>query len=99
MADNTKWLGGFYGSLCDGDWEHGTGCSIKSIDNPGWKFSFNLSNTVFENIEFETIVDLRSELDWINCAKEGDIFLAIGGPLNLDEMIGIFRAWIEKSDF
>ena len=39
MNDNNLiWLLSWYHSQCDGDWEHGNGVKIGTIDNPGWFF-------------------------------------------------------------
>lgn len=95
IENNLDWLSSFFQSLCNGDWEHGIGCQIETLDNPGWHFKFDLSDTIFEDIVFTPIVDLRTDMDWINCGKDGPKFSAVGGPGNLDELIGVFRTWIE----
>lgn len=95
--NNLAWLMEFYKSLCNGDWEHSFGCSIGNSDNPGWIFEFELMETVFEKLEFITFVNLRSEKDWVNCQFEHGVFKGVGGPLNLEEIISVFRDWIDRS--
>ena len=97
VEGNVVWLSSFFQSLCNGDWEHGIGCRIQTLDNPGWHFTFDLSDTVFEDIPFPSVVSLRTEADWINCSKEGPQFSAVGGVGNLNELISIFRDWVEES--
>ena len=44
-----KW----YASQCDGHWEHSSGITIESMDNPGWWVKINLKGTSLENKKFE----------------------------------------------
>jgi hypothetical protein len=44
-----KWLQAWYSSQCNGDWEHGNGIRIASIDNPGWHVAINLNETELES--------------------------------------------------
>lgn len=37
-----KWLENWYSSNCDGDWEHGYGIRIETLDNPVWAVRINL---------------------------------------------------------
>ena len=34
--DALNWINGWFQSNCDGDWEHGFGITIETLDNPGW---------------------------------------------------------------
>ena len=98
MSDDTlAWLQDYYLSLCDGDWEHGFGPKIGTLDNPGWTFEFHLEGTPMENVSFEPVVIERSEHDWIHCKVEAVIFKSYGGPLNLTEMLQMFRDWVERT--
>jgi hypothetical protein len=46
MFDNNfLWLLKWYKSHCNGDWEHGRGIHLDTIDNPGWSLSINLEDT------------------------------------------------------
>ncbi len=96
--NNLEWLQYFYLDLCDGDWEELGGLELETLGNPGFSFKFALKDTVFEDLEFKEIQDLRSEHDWIMCKCENNFFEGSGGPLNLDEIIGVFRKWIVESD-
>src|SRR5262249_46604430 len=54
----------WYLRQCDGEWEHGSGVSIDTIDNPGWAIDIDLRGTALAGIWFEP-VDLQvSEDDW-----------------------------------
>ena len=36
MSDELSWLQQWYSAHCDGEWEHGFGVTIATLDNPGW---------------------------------------------------------------
>jgi hypothetical protein len=88
-----EWLQKFYLSECDGQWEHGVGYTISTLDNPGWGVDFDLEATVLENKPFEPIRLERAESDWVHCRVEANLFQGRGGPKNLTELLSIFRDW------
>ncbi|MBD2863997.1 immunity 53 family protein [Paenibacillus sp. IB182363] len=91
--DNIKWLQEWYFSQCDGDWEHIQGVKITTIDNPGWYVELNVTETNLDRKVFENIKIERDDSDWLYCKVENNMFVGTGGPLNLDEIIVIFREW------
>jgi hypothetical protein len=97
MTDILIWLQEYYLSLCDGDWEHSYGFKIDNLDNPGWKLEFDLKDTAMEGQKFSPITIDRTEDDWVRCRVEENFFRAYGGPLNLAELLTIFRDWVEKT--
>jgi len=52
-----------YASQCNGDWEHSWGVHIETLDNPGWKFQFNLKYTPLHHLPFEAVRTERNEND------------------------------------
>ena len=36
------WLERWYQAQCDGDWEHHSGVTIETLDNPGWLVKIDL---------------------------------------------------------
>ena len=90
------WLENFYKNLCNGDWEHQYGIKIDSLDNPGWKVKIDLMDTPFLQKEFKRIEIEKSELNWIHCWIEADVFTIACGPQNLTEAITIFKDFVEK---
>jgi hypothetical protein len=100
MSSNLEWLQQFYLSLCNGDWEHQYGCKIDNVDNPGWKFEFDLTDTVYEDIPGPDVrfdEDLTSDgPDWLFLKKVDSKIDGACGPLKLDEVIGQFRKWVES---
>ena len=100
MTSNLAWLQQFYLSFCNDDWEHGYGCEIANVDNPGWSFKFELADTVYEEIDGPNVakgVDQAEDgPDWIFLKKEGSVVSGACGPLKLDDLIGEFRAWVDS---
>ncbi len=94
--DAVQWLEEWYYAHCDGDWEHGSGIHIGTLDNPGWSVSINLEGTELENVLFTPIDEsFRSENDWLICRVEKNEFLGFGGSKNLKEILSVFRTWVD----
>jgi Immunity protein 53 len=70
----------WYASNCNGDWEHGYGIEINTMDNPGWHLRVELDETNLENYSFTSIQIENNEHDWYNCKVEKDKFEAFGDP-------------------
>jgi hypothetical protein len=87
----------WYARNCNGDWEHGYGVKIETIDNPGWSVFINLEGTELEGIEIETIDVENSDSDWIYCKVEKNVFNGAGGLNNLEELLKIFLEWSRKN--
>ena len=96
MENVFEWLQNWYASQCDGDWEHGNGIQIGTIDNPGWYLRISLEETELQDKKFQKISIDRSENGWIRCFIENKIFEGVGGPFNLPEILQIFRNWVEN---
>lgn len=91
----------WYLSQCDGEWEHGFGVKIGTLDNPGWSFevdleSTNLAGRVFTPIKRGLDV-LESDDNWFTCHVEDEKFRGYGGPEKLAELIAIFLQWAESA--
>ncbi len=96
-AENVfDWLQKWYSSHCDGDWEHGSGIKIETLDNPGWYLTVNIEGIECEGAEFNKISVDRSENDWFRCFVKENRFEGPCGPFNLPEVLQIFRVWAEK---
>ena len=92
-----KWLEQWYLSNCDGDWEHGFGVSISTLDNPGWTVKLNISLTLYEDVAFDEVKIDRTEHDWVYCKKDNWEIMCAGGPKNLEEMLEIIKNWMESN--
>lgn len=97
MEDDLLWLQKWYQVHCDGDWEHDQRIRIKTIDNPGWSVTINLMNTELQEKSFIKFEYDRSPLNWLICFVKDDKFEGRCGPLNLLEVLHIFRKWATKN--
>lgn len=102
--DNLNWLSQWYLAQCDGDWEHSYGVKIDTLDNPGWSLEIELIDTALDGRPFkrvahgkprENLKEWQQEGSWWIASVEGNVFKAICGPLDLIEIIGLFRHWAE----
>jgi hypothetical protein len=92
--DVLDWLARWYEAQCDGDWEHGFGPAINTIDNPGWSLKIDLIGTDCDGRVLERIThNYEHETDWWACWTEGNAFHGAGGPLHLRSLLEAFRDW------
>jgi Immunity protein 53 len=109
MSDDLRWLQRWYLGHCDGKWEHGFGLEIQTLDNPGWHVTIALEGTELVSAVFELTKRESSETDWLECRvveRNSGVsgaspnyrrFEAHGGPMNLGDIISVFRAWAEEA--
>jgi hypothetical protein len=89
------WLQDWYASQCDGDWEHGYGIKIGTLDNPGWAVEINLLGTPFaERTAGPLTVDVGED-DWLHASIADGKFKGYGDPHRLEQIVLTFRDWIE----
>ncbi len=90
----------WYQLHCDNDWEHSYGISIETLDNPGWKISVDLTDTLLENVEFQSIQignpESKTE-SWMFCRKDKSCFIGMGGCYDLENIISIFLKWSKRN--
>ncbi|RYG37176.1 MAG: hypothetical protein EON93_04025 [Burkholderiales bacterium] len=92
--DVLDWLAQWYEAQCDGDWEHGHGPSISTIDNPGWSIQIPLTGTACDGRVLDrTAHNYEHETDWWICWTEDNTFNGCGGPLHLRSLLEAFRSW------
>ena len=88
----------WYVSQCDGDWEHGYGISIGTLDNPGWCICIDLEDTDLADVAFTEVKEnYDDDLEWLVCAKHEAKFSGHGGPRQLERMIHIFLTWAKAN--
>ena len=91
----------WYSRQCNGEWEHSSGISIQSCDNPGWWVKINLTGTFLQQRAFSPIaegVDAQGfalGADWLSCHTENDIWHGAGDEAKLERILEIFLAWAE----
>jgi hypothetical protein len=92
-----EWLMHWFAGHCDGDWEHGFGPRISTIDNPGWRLEVPLEGTECDGREFPRRQhNYEHDTDWWVCWTENNEFHGAGGPLQLKALIETFREWTEN---
>lgn len=95
-----KKLQAWYQMHCNGDWEHSYGVTIDTLDNPGWKLSIDLNDTLLENKAFQSISEGNPEnknVFWIDCHKKDNTFIGMGSVDSLEKLLSIFFEWAEHS--
>ena len=90
-----QWLQQWYADHCDGDWEHGSGVEIGTLDNPGWRLCVNLAGTELADSSFPRLEAERTEADWLHCWVAEGKFQGACGPHNLLKMLDVFRHWAD----
>jgi hypothetical protein len=83
----------WYLAQCDGDWEHGAGITISTLDNPGWSIEVDLTGTAAEAKPFTKVWRESSEHDWLHATSNGSTFKIACGPQNLEEALSLFCDW------
>ena len=100
--DRLAALEAWYAAHCDGEWEHGYGVSIDTIDNPGWEVLIDIPRGELKVPldwkfgEFEGEAE-EPRPDWVECrlepGKPADdivVFNGCSGPRGLGELIRLF---------
>src|SRR3954453_22077464 len=91
-------LQAWFRARCDGDWEHGGGITIETLDNPGWTLKVALADTPLANKAFAELKrDYESETEWLTCFLRDGKFMGACGPEKLEELLEIFLDWAEDS--
>ena len=94
----------WYKMHCNNDWEHSYGVSIDTLDNPGWIVKISLNDTLLEDVVFpsveegtpedsESIFGCLSDNNWVKCYKEKNVWIGMGSPDKLEEILKIFLDW------
>lgn len=95
MPNNLEWLEDWYQRQCDGDWEHREGIRLESLRRPGWRLTISLEGTTAENTPPNRLSLDTSGEEWIDCTISGERFEGAGDPRRLEQIIGIFRKWVD----
>jgi hypothetical protein len=88
-------LQSWYSRQCDGDWEHGFGIQITTIDNPGWRVTINLEYTDAEGKDFAPVEIEDSDDNWIRIWVSDKKFQGACSPHRLTEVLSSFANWVE----
>lgn len=92
--DVVDWFARWHEGQCDGDWEHGVGASIDTLDNPGWLLTVDLAGTDCDGRILDRFShNYEHKLDWWTCWTEDNVFCGAGGPRQLRSLLEAFRDW------
>ena len=98
MTDELREIQAWFLENCDGDWEHGDGIRLETIDNPGWSMRVSLEGTLLESVPFAMFEErYEHEREWLRCWVEEGYFHAAGGPQQLNRMLRIFLDWATRT--
>lgn len=90
------WMQNWFKSNCDGDWEHGEGIQITTLDNPGWEVEIDISKTSIANLNLKSILNEKGKNDWYGVKIENQKFIASGDAGKLKFLLGLFKEMIDK---
>ena len=66
-----------------------------SLQKPGWLLTINLAGTSAVNARPQQLrLDTRGG-GWLACSIAGECFEGSGDPRKLEQIIGVFRRWVE----
>jgi Immunity protein 53 len=88
-------LQAWFAAHCDGNWEQEYGVTIQTVEEPGWELRVDLVGTPLEGIVLAREGVARADEDWCQVWCDGYTFHAVGGPHNLDELLGSFVSFAE----
>jgi hypothetical protein len=97
QRDNLQWLDTWYQSQCNGDWEHSRGMQLESLKERGWQLTIHLIGTSAANASPQRLNLDTPCGEWINCSISKDRFQGSGDPRKLEQIIGVFRQWVETA--
>jgi hypothetical protein len=84
----------WFKSQCDGDWEHGTGVKIETLDNPGWLVTINLADTDWDELVMPRVGYKKQYLD-LHYEVTNKAFIGSGGVDDLAEILENFVALVK----
>ncbi len=95
-------LQSWYADQCNGEWEHSSGISIESVDNPGWWVKINLLGTPLQGhsfIEVSEGVDAQRfaiSARWLSCHIAEGTWHGAGDETQLERILTTFLSWVES---
>lgn len=100
MTDVLLRLQQWYAEHCDGDWEHTSGITITTLDNPGWWVKINLAGTNLRTRNFDRVTDpvdaaefQEAHVRWMTCYVEDETWHGAGDETKLAMILETFLAW------
>lgn len=93
--NDVTWLGAWFKSKCNGDWEYAKAITILTTIEPGWQVDIELSDEKIKSQQ-ETSLE-KSEKDWWQYKIDTQTFSASGGVASLSNLMMIAKNHIELS--
>lgn len=93
----------WYARHCNGEWEHASGITIQTCDNPGWWVKIDVSATPLRERTFTEIAEnvdaQRFPLGprWLSCHCEDGVWHGAGDETRLEHILAIFLDWAESA--
>ena len=89
----------WYAAQCNGDWEHTYGITIETLDNPGWHFKVQITDTYLADRVFEEVSEnATDEKNFFICRVKDGAFVGACSPDRLHEVISIFLRWADRAE-
>ena len=85
----------WYASQCNGEWEHGAGIRIETLDNPGWSVEIDLARTNLEEAKLEKEYVEQVDHTWYFAEIRDKRFYGAADPKSLESVLGIFLGLLE----
>lgn len=99
MKSSLQRLTDWYARQCDGEWEHGYGFKIDTLDNPGVVLRVDLRGTCLESVPFEERKEATDSKDrWMVCRRNEGKFEAFGAVGRVEDLIDAFLRWAESHE-
>lgn len=97
MSDSAlDFLGRWFATHCDGDWEHDLGIRIETLDNPGWALNVRIEGTELQGAVADWHRTEENADQWIHWRSTGVAFEARCGPWDLIRALAAFQAFAES---
>jgi hypothetical protein len=104
MDESLRSLQDWFARQCDGDWEHGCGVEITTLDNPGWRVEIDLVGTDLETRNFQSIMEpgeaaaFEASDRWLQCWVEDGRWQGAGDETKLALIVRTFLDWAASGE-
>jgi Immunity protein 53 len=90
MASILLKLSDWYKSQCNGVWEHESGISISTLDNPGWQITIDLTGTDCNPSSRDWLPLELNDGKWVHTRIEDGRFYGFCDPSSLEFVLSRF---------
>ncbi len=98
--DHLAWLGAWYAEQCDGCWEHTRGLRLEPVEAGGperdrLRLTIELVGTGSAESRPRSLLVTSTRGEQLRCTLTAERFQGEGDAENLEQVIGVFRCWVE----